>query len=78
MLIVNQGWKTVSNLSRYDGLGVRGSSIVLIRDGKEYVIGRYKDDERAERIFEDLLEDFSEAGSLPFEESANPYWIPAE
>ena len=75
---MNQGWKTVSNLSRYDGLGVRGSSIVLIRDGKEYVIGRYKDDERAERIFEDLLEDFSEAGSFPFEESANPFWIPGE
>lgn len=78
MLIVNQEWTKAINLNRYDAVGLNGTALVVEREGKSYVIGRYKDEEKAKQVFNNLLEDISESGALPFEESASPYWLPGE
>ena len=78
MLIVSQNGEKAYNLNRYDGICVNGEHIVLEREGRSYSIGRYESEEKAIEVLENMLEDFSKSSALPFEESANPYWLPSE
>ena len=78
MLIVSQSGRKVYNLNRYDAIAVSDCHVVLEREGKQYVIGQYKSEEAAQMVLDNLLEDFSESSALPFEESANPYWLPGD
>ena len=78
MLIVSQSGAKVYNLNRYDAIAVSDCHVVLERDGKQYGIGRYDSEEAAQMVLDNLLEDFSRSAALPFEESANPYWLPSD
>ena len=78
MLIVSQSGAKVYNLNRYDAIAVSDCHVVLERDGKQYGIGRYDSEETAQSVLDNLLEDFSRSSALPFEESANPYWLPGD
>lgn len=78
MLIVSQNGEKAYNLNRYDGIGVSDRAIVLEREGRSYVIGQYESEETAQMVLDNLLDDFSRSSALPFEESANPYWLPGD
>ena len=78
MLIVSQNREKAYNLGRYDALCISGEYIVLERDGRSYSIGRYSSEEKAGEVLDALLNDLAESSALPFEESANPYWLPSE
>lgn len=78
MLIVSKSGLKAYNLNRYDGICVNGEHIVLEREGRSYSIGRYESEEKAEEVLDALLNDLAESSALPFEESANPYWLPSE
>lgn len=78
MLIVSQNGRKAVNVNRYDAVGVQDNCVVVEREGRSYVVGRYESEEKALEVFDNMLEDFSRSSALPFEESANPYWLPGE
>ena len=73
MLVVSQDRKTAYVLRKYENIGVRHSSIVLYPNT---VVARYESEERAQEVFENMLEDWCSKNSMAFTEQANPYWVP--
>lgn len=72
-MIVSQDRRTAYMLGRFDSIGVVNASVVLYPNT---VVGRYESPERAEEVFEQMLEDFTSKNSMAFTEQANPYWVP--
>ena len=75
MIVVSQDRKTAYVLRKYENIRVVNSSIVLYPNT---VVARYETPERAQEVFENMLDDWCSKNSMAFTEQANPYWIAAE
>ena len=84
MFIVNQNRTAIWNLDNFENISLDGDSICISREMRTYLLGQYENDDRAEEVFKQILDEIFgvipvelSVGMLPSVDLSNWIYTPA-